>query len=72
MEQVSTISEPKSMKELFSALYEAGELWREENKEIKEITRGDRKGEIEEKIPVPAIEDVQKHLENIAISLSLV
>ena len=62
MEQVSTISEPKSMKELFSALYEAGELWREENKEIKEITRGDRKGEIEEKIPVPAIEDVAKAL----------
>ena len=62
MEQVSTISEPKSMKELFSALYEAGELWREENKEIKEITRGDRKGETEEKIPVPAIEDVAKAL----------
>lgn len=62
MEQVSTISEPKSMKELFSALYEAGELWREENKEIKEITRGDRKGEIEEKIPVPTIEDVAKAL----------
>lgn len=62
MEQVSTISEPKSMKELFSVLYEAGELWREENKEIKEITRGDRKGEIEEKIPVPAIEDVAKAL----------
>ena len=62
MEQVSTISEPKSMKELFSALYEAGELWREENKEIKEITRGDRKGEIEEKIPVPTIEDVAKVL----------
>ena len=62
MEQASTISEPKSMKELFSALYEAGELWREENKEIKEITRGDRKGEIEEKIPVPTIEDVAKVL----------
>lgn len=62
MEQVSTISEPKSMKELFSALYEAGELWREENKEIKEITRGDRKGETEEKIPVPTIEDVAKAL----------
>ena len=28
MEQVSTISEPKSMKELFSALYESCELLR--------------------------------------------
>ncbi|PCH13644.1 hypothetical protein A9Y57_00277 [Streptococcus parauberis] len=51
-----------TMKELFSALYEAGELWRAENKEIKEITRGDRKGETEEKIPVPTIEDVAKAL----------
>ncbi|MEW6855952.1 DNA primase family protein [Streptococcus iniae] len=51
-----------TMKELFSALYEAGEFWRAENKEIKEITRGDRKGETEEKVPVPAIEDVAKAL----------
>lgn len=51
-----------TMKELFSALYEAGEFWRAENKEIKEITRGDRKGETEEKIPVPTFEDVAKAL----------
>lgn len=50
------------MKELYNALYLAGEIWREENKEEKKISKGSRKGETEIKIPKPPISTVSKIL----------
>lgn len=50
------------MKELYNTLYLAGEIWREENKEEKKISKGSRKGETEIKIPKPPISTVSKIL----------
>lgn len=46
------------MKELYNAIYLAGELWREEHKEERTIQKGVRAGETETKIPMPKPKDV--------------
>ncbi|MBM6439025.1 DNA primase, partial [Streptococcus suis] len=56
--QSKTLEPPKSMRELYNRLWELGEAWRSEHKEEKEITRGNRKGEVETKIPRPSVAEV--------------
>lgn len=53
------------MKELYSAIYEAGEFWREENKEERIITKGVRQGETETKIPLPSVKDIADTLNRL-------
>ncbi len=59
---VADFSEPTSMKELYNAIYLAGELWREEHKEERIISKGPRAGETETKIPMPSTKDVADNL----------
>lgn len=53
---------PTNMWELYSLLFDLGEEWREANKEEKEITKGNRKGEVETKIPRPSVSEVARIL----------
>lgn len=50
------------MKELYNAIYLAGEFWREEHKEERAISKGPRAGEVETKIPIPSTKDVADNL----------
>lgn len=53
--QSKVLELPKSMRKLYNRLWELGEVWRNEHKEEKEITKGNRKGEVETKIPRPSV-----------------
>ena len=58
LNESKAIEPPKSMKELYQFLQSFGEAWRDEHKEEKEITKGNRKGEVETKIPRPSVAEV--------------
>lgn len=62
MEQVSTISEPTSMKELENRIYQAGEQWRAEHTETK---INETTGEVTEKVAMPQVFTVAKILSEI-------
>ena len=58
LDESKALNPPKDMRELYNRLWELGEVWRNEHKEEKEITRGNRKGEVETKIPRPSVVEV--------------
>lgn len=62
MEQVSTIPEPTSMKELENRIYQAGEQWRAEHTETK---INESTGEVTEKVAMPQVFTVAKILSEI-------
>lgn len=58
LDNAKQIKKPQTMKELYQLLQSLGEAWRDEHKEEKEITKGNRKGEVETKIPRPSVAEV--------------
>lgn len=61
MEQVSTVSEPTSMKELYNTLYELGAIWREEHQYT--VNEGKKNEKIV--IPIPEVSTVAKYLRQV-------
>ncbi len=61
MEQVSNISEPTSMEELYNTLYELGAIWREEHQYT--VNEGKKNEKIV--IPIPEVSTVAKYLRQV-------
>ncbi|UUM64584.1 hypothetical protein NQZ88_02810 [Streptococcus suis] len=62
LDSAKQVKKPQTMKELYQLLQSFGEAWRDEHKEEKEITKGNRKGEVETKIPRPSVAEVANML----------